>query len=79
MIEFDLRRLYLHNISLIGSSMHTREHFDTLIEAARSGVIRPVIAKRFPLEQLAEAQEFFSRGEYVGKVVVSVGATQLAT
>lgn len=78
-IEFDLRRLYLHNISLIGSSMHTREHFDTLIEAARSGAVAPVIAKRFPLEQLAEAQEFFSRGEYVGKVVVSVGATQLAT
>ena len=71
-IEFDLRRLYLHNISLIGSSMHTREHFATLIETARSGKVQPVIAKRFPLEHLAEAQEFFSRGEYVGKVVVNV-------
>lgn len=72
-IEFDLRRLYLHNISLIGSSMHTREHFATLIETARSGAITPVVAKRFPLDQLAQAQEFFSGGQYVGKIVVDVG------
>ncbi|AGF72270.1 alcohol dehydrogenase [Corynebacterium halotolerans YIM 70093 = DSM 44683] len=71
-VEFDLRRLYLHNISLIGSSMHTRGHFAALLGTARSGAVQPVIAARFPLDEIAEAQEYFSRGDYVGKIVINL-------
>lgn len=72
-IDFDLRRLYLHNISLIGSSMHTRDHFATLVHAARTGAVQPVIAARHPLEDLATAQEQFRRGQHVGKIVIAIG------
>lgn len=72
-VEFDLRRLYLHNISLIGSSMHTREHFAALLRIARGGGVRPVIAARYVLEDLAAAQEHFTRQRRVGKIVVTVG------
>ncbi|MGA8208819.1 MAG: zinc-binding dehydrogenase [Nocardioidaceae bacterium] len=56
-VEFDLRRLYLHNIRLIGSSMHTRDHFSRLVDSARRGTVRPVIAGRYPLDGIAAAQE----------------------
>jgi len=70
-VEFDLRRLYLHNISLIGSSMHTREHFARLVEAAVAGTIHPLIAARYPLTEIAAAQDNFARGRHVGKIVLT--------
>lgn len=69
-VTFDLRRLYLHNVSLIGSSMHTRAHFAVLADLARTGDVRPRIAGSFPLEELHAAQEEFRRGAHVGKITV---------
>jgi NADPH:quinone reductase-like Zn-dependent oxidoreductase len=71
-VDLDLRRLYLHNISLIGSSMHTREHFARLVDMAREGMIAPVIASRHPLQDIASAQEHFKGAERSGKVVLEV-------
>lgn len=68
-VTFDLRRLYLHNLRLIGSSMHTREHFAKLVEVARSGTINPQIAGRHRLTNLHEAQQQFLGGNHVGKIV----------
>jgi NADPH:quinone reductase-like Zn-dependent oxidoreductase len=47
-VAFDVRRLYLHNIQIIGSSMHTPAHFDLLMSIARQGQVQPVIATTFP-------------------------------
>ncbi|MFP5071405.1 zinc-binding dehydrogenase [Pseudonocardia nantongensis] len=69
-VALDLRRLYLHNVSLIGSSMHTPAHFDRLLADARSGAVRPRIAARYPLAELDAAQAEFLRGEHVGKIVL---------
>ncbi|MFJ9536261.1 zinc-binding dehydrogenase [Streptomyces sp. NPDC101225] len=69
-VEFDLRRLYLHNITLIGSSMHTRAHFAALADAARAGVLAPRIAARYPLTRLHDAQEAFARTRGAGKIVI---------
>src|SRR5699024_6573987 len=66
----DLRRLYLHNRSLIGSSMHTPAHLRKLVDEANAGKINPRIAKTFPLEKIHEAQRFFVQPQHVGKVVV---------
>ncbi|MER5891910.1 zinc-binding dehydrogenase [Streptomyces sp. NPDC001876] len=70
-VTFDLRRLYLHNLSLIGSSMHTRTHFASLAEMARSGTVRPRIAGNYRLGELHAAQEEFRRGTHVGKITVT--------
>ncbi|GAA1490623.1 zinc-binding dehydrogenase [Brachybacterium sacelli] len=69
-VALDVRRLYLHNIQLIGSSMHTPEHFDLLMDLARRGTIRPVIAAAFPLERAADAQEELGQRSHVGKIVL---------
>ncbi|GAB3431390.1 alcohol dehydrogenase family protein [Actinophytocola sediminis] len=70
-VSFDLRRLYLHNIALVGSSMHTREHFAKLVETARAGAIGPRIAGRHRLTAIHDAQRQFSQGQHVGKIVIT--------
>ncbi|MGH3312573.1 MAG: zinc-binding dehydrogenase [Streptomyces sp.] len=74
-IAFDLRRLYLHNISLIGSSMHTPAHFDALAAAAVEGAIVPRVAARYELRDIHAAQADFLKRTHVGKVVLIPGPT----
>ncbi|WP_198414277.1 zinc-binding dehydrogenase [Cryobacterium cryoconiti] len=69
-IEFDLRRLYLHNVQLIGSSMHTRVHFRRLVELARAGDVRPQVSSTFALTEIADAQREFSARRHIGKIVI---------
>ncbi len=69
-VDLDLRRLYLHDISLVGSSMCTREHFARLVEDAVAGSIRPLVAARYDLADVHAAQAAFERREHVGKLVL---------
>lgn len=69
-VDIDVRQLYLANLSLVGSTMHTPRIFDQLVEIARRGDVRPVVAATFPLGQVAEAQAQLARREHVGKLIV---------
>lgn len=72
-VTLDLRQLYLDQRRIIGSTMHTPAHFSHLVELARSGAIHPVVAGRFPLSAIRQAQEEFAAKAFVGKLVVVPG------
>ena len=69
-VDLDVRRLYLANLALVGSTMHTPRIFDLLVDLARRGAVRPVVAATFGLGELAEAQQRLERRQHVGKLVV---------
>jgi NADPH:quinone reductase-like Zn-dependent oxidoreductase len=69
-VALDLRRLYLHNLRLVGSTMHTPAHFAELAEHARTGVLSPRIAARFDLEEIHAAHATLAERTHVGKIVV---------
>lgn len=69
-VRLDVRRLYLADISLVGSTMHTPRIFELLVDLARRGAVAPVIAARYPLTEVVEAQRQLARREHVGKIVV---------
>lgn len=69
-VRLDVRRLYLANISLVGSTMHSPRVFDLLVDLAREGAVRPVVAATFALADVAEAQRVLARRAHVGKLVV---------
>jgi NADPH:quinone reductase-like Zn-dependent oxidoreductase len=69
-VDLDVRRLYLANLALLGSTMHTPLIFDLLVDLARRGVVRPVIAATFDLADIAEAQDQLAQRQHVGKLVV---------
>ncbi len=71
-VRLDVRRLYLGNQSLVGSTMHTPTHFTLLVEAARRGDVRPVVAGTYPLSDIHAAHATLVERHHVGKLVVVV-------
>jgi NADPH:quinone reductase-like Zn-dependent oxidoreductase len=69
-VDLDVRRLYLANLSLVGSTMHTPRIFDLLVDLARRGEVRPVVSATFALDRVPEAQERLAQRRHVGKLVV---------
>ena len=69
-VQLDIRRLYLEQRTLIGSTMHTPEDFELLAELARTGALRPVVAETYPLTEIATAQRRFESKDFVGKLVL---------
>jgi NADPH:quinone reductase-like Zn-dependent oxidoreductase len=47
-----------------------RHDMNALLELLRDGQIKPIVARRFPLAQASEAQEFLGRGGVTGKIVL---------
>ena len=69
-VDLDVRRLYLSDLSLVGSTMHTPRIFGQLVEIARRGDVHPVVAATFGLEDVTEAQRELALRRHVGKLVV---------
>ena len=69
-VSLDLRRLYLQQRTLIGSTMHTPAVFGRLAEIANGGGIEPMVAQTYPLGEIDAAQVRFGRGDFVGKLVL---------
>ena len=70
-VELDVRHLYLADQALVGSTMHTPAVFRRLVELARDGKVRPVVAATYPLEELHRAQADLASRTLVGKLVVT--------
>jgi NADPH:quinone reductase-like Zn-dependent oxidoreductase len=70
-VQIDVRRLYLANQSLVGSTMHTPAQFGLLVEVARRGDVRPVVAATYPLGAVHDAHAALEERRHVGKLVVT--------
>ncbi|MBS9717255.1 zinc-binding dehydrogenase [Pseudohalocynthiibacter aestuariivivens] len=69
-VEADLRDIYLRDITIHGCSFMSQQTFSALIELVNSGAIRPIIAKTYPLREIAKAQSDFQSKEHVGKLIL---------
>lgn len=69
-VRLDMRTLYLKDLTLIGSTAWDRPVFENLVGYVEQGEIRPLLAKTFPLADIAEAQQEFQEKRYVGKFVL---------
>jgi NADPH:quinone reductase-like Zn-dependent oxidoreductase len=68
--ELDLRTVYLKDLSLLGCTFQEDEVFESLISYIEGAEIRPVVARTYPLSELARAQQDFLTKGHVGKLVV---------
>ena len=69
-VPLDLRRLYLRQRTMIGSTMHTPADLEELTRVANGGGVAPLVAATFALTAIHEAQERFVAGDFVGKLVL---------
>ena len=69
-VSLDMRDMYLKDITLIGTTAWDEAVFPDIISYIEAGTIRPLLAKTFALKDIAEAQEEFSRKEFIGNFVL---------
>jgi NADPH:quinone reductase-like Zn-dependent oxidoreductase len=71
-ISLDLRRLFWHQWSVLGSTLGNRREYGEIIELAGAGKLWPVVDQIVPLDQAQMAFERLQRGEQMGKLVIEV-------
>jgi NADPH:quinone reductase-like Zn-dependent oxidoreductase len=70
--QLDLRAVYLRDLTLHGCTVPRTGLMPRLLEYVARGEIRPLVARRYPLSRLADAQAEFAARRHVGKIVVEV-------
>jgi NADPH:quinone reductase-like Zn-dependent oxidoreductase len=70
LVSLDMRAFYLKDLTLIGCTAWDEPVFSNLISYIERGEVRPLVAKIFPLEQIADAQGEFLAKKHVGNFVL---------
>ena len=78
-VPLDLRTLYLNDLELHGVTSFEPRLFAELVGLIETGVIRPVLARVFPLDQIGAAQAFFMAKSHVGSIVISCSPATATT
>lgn len=73
-VEFDLRTLYLNDLTLFGCTVLDPDVFTNLVRYVERGEIRPAVAATFPLGDIVAAQRLFLTKQHVGKIVLTVSS-----
>jgi alcohol dehydrogenase len=69
-VEADLRRIYLRDITLHGCTYQSKEVFSGLVAKINAGRLRPLIAKTYPMRDIHRAQQDFMTKAQPGKLVL---------
>jgi NADPH:quinone reductase-like Zn-dependent oxidoreductase len=72
LVQLDVRKLFWHQWSLLGSTMGSRAEFATIAAHAAAGRLWPVVDGVVPLAQAADAFRRLDAGEQTGKLVIEV-------
>jgi len=75
-VELDLRTLYLKDLSLLGCTLQDEVVFENLIGYVERGEIVPVVARTYPLREIARAQRDFMAKSFTGKLVLVVAESR---
>jgi NADPH:quinone reductase-like Zn-dependent oxidoreductase len=71
-VSLDLRRLFWHQWSLMGSTMGNDAEYREIVRLLGAGELRPVVDRVFPFSEARAAFERLDRGEQLGKIVVEI-------
>jgi len=69
-VTLDMRTFYLKDLTLIGCTAWDQPVFPNLIRYIERDEFRPLVAKTFPLHQIADAQQEFLKKRHTGKFVL---------
>lgn len=72
MVEFDLRQLVYKDLQLTGATIVPPGTMARLVGLIEQGLLKPLLAKTFPLKDLDAAQEAFMQKAHVGNIVVTM-------
>ena len=67
-----LHRVWWKQLTILGSTMGTKEDFEGAFELVKSGKAKPVVDSVYPLAEARAAHERMESGEHFGKIVLSI-------
>ena len=70
MVTMDMRDFYLKDLNLIGCTSWDEPVFPNLVGYIERGEIRPLLARTYPLQEIAAAQEEFMQKKHFGNFVL---------
>lgn len=70
LVELDLRKLYLKDLTFFGCTTQDQDVFPAVIEYLERGEIRPIVAATYPLRDIVAAQMDFLSKRRIGKIVL---------
>jgi NADPH:quinone reductase-like Zn-dependent oxidoreductase len=70
LVTLDMRDFYLKDLTLLGCTAWDEPVFANLVGYIERNELRPLVARTYPLEQMAEAQREFLEKKHVGKFVL---------
>jgi alcohol dehydrogenase len=70
LVQGDLRRIYLNDLTIYGATHQPREVFAGLVTIINAARLRPVVSKTYPLRDIAHSQADLAAGRYPGKLVL---------
>jgi NADPH:quinone reductase-like Zn-dependent oxidoreductase len=71
-VTLDLRRLFWHHWSILGSTMGNAAEYAAIVRLLGQGQLRPIVDRVYPLPEARSAYERLAKGEQLGKVVVEL-------
>jgi NADPH:quinone reductase-like Zn-dependent oxidoreductase len=69
-----LHRIWWKQLTILGSTMGTKEDFEGAFELVKSGKAKPVVDSVYPLDEARAAHERMEAGDHFGKVVLTIPA-----
>ena len=72
-VDIDLRRLFWHQWSLLGSTLGSHADYREIVRLAGEGLLWPHIDQVVPFDRAIDAYQRLARGEQTGKVVIDLG------
>jgi NADPH:quinone reductase-like Zn-dependent oxidoreductase len=71
-VEIDNRFVFGKHLSILGSTMGTREDFASVMGLVFAGELKPVLDRSYPLPEARQAQERLAAGEQLGKITLVI-------
>jgi NADPH:quinone reductase-like Zn-dependent oxidoreductase len=71
-VGFDMRRLFWHQWSILGSTMGNDAEYRDVVRLLGTGELRPVMDHVFPFAEARAAFERLERGEQLGKIAIEI-------
>ncbi len=73
MPKIDLRHVFFRQLTIFGSTMGSKADLFDVLGHVRTGKLRPVVDRIFPLHEAADAHRYVEDRAVFGKVVLQVG------
>jgi len=71
-VGLDLRRLFWHQWSILGSTMGNAAEYAEIVRRLGKGELRPIVDRVYAMSEVKDAYERLAKGEQLGKVVIEV-------